>query len=88
MSFIVVDPKFIKSDYHIDLTDYDVGLLQGDSVAEKHSLEVYCIVSVEEGPLLISANLLGPLLINVKLGIGRQVVLTNTDYSTRHIVVG
>ena len=87
MSFIVVEPNFFKSDYYIDQVDYDLGWFQVDS-DEESAPKVYCIVSVEEDPLLISVNLLGPLLINIELGIGKQIVLSSTKYSARHIISG
>jgi flagellar assembly factor FliW len=45
---------------------------------------VYCTLTVSDG--WITANLLGPLVIDPELRQGRQLVLTDTPYTARHPV--
>ena len=46
---------------------------------------IYCTLSVAADGL-ITANLLGPLVVNPATRRGRQLVLTDSGYSTRHPV--
>jgi flagellar assembly factor FliW len=48
-------------------------------------MTIYCTLTVG-GDGLITANLLGPLVINPRTRRGRQLVLTESGYSTRHPV--
>jgi flagellar assembly factor FliW len=56
--------------------------------AEDEELPVatLCCLDVPTVELLITANLLGPLIVNPRTRQGRQVVLTESGYSTRHPV--
>ncbi len=42
------------------------------------------IITVRDNPHRITANLLGPLVINREDGLGKQVVLSASDYSLQH----
>jgi flagellar assembly factor FliW len=44
-------------------------------------------LTVRTDPAGVTANLLGPLVINNRTGRGRQLVLSTSDYSARHPVV-
>ena len=43
---------------------------------------------VHENPPGVTANLLGPLVVNVRSGRGRQLVLASSEHAVRHPVVG
>jgi flagellar assembly factor FliW len=88
VSLIVVDPRQIVPDYQISLAEADIQALQFpaehktvllDSVDES----VYCILSVQAEPFNVTANLLGPIVINWQTGLGRQVILSNSGYDPR-----
>ena len=90
VSFIVVDPRHIVSDYYPQLQEEDIEALQivGDfEAAWPNEIGVYCILSVHEDPFVVTANLLSPLIINWHAGLGRQVILANSGYAARHPVV-
>ncbi len=55
-------------------------------ITDGGGLDVYCVLSVEEEPFKVTANMLGPILINWEAGLGRQIVLTDSNYNTRHLV--
>jgi flagellar assembly factor FliW len=90
-SLIVVDPKQIDSEYELVLSEADLELLQLSNKPEKTESDetdagVYCILSVEEDPFNVTANLLGPLVINWRASLGRQVILSESNYTPRHPV--
>lgn len=84
VSFIVADPYQVVSDYQLNLSPADIEALG----LEKNSaeLDVCCIISVQEEPLTVTANLLGPLVINKATGVGLQVILAESSYSARHLL--
>lgn len=93
VSFIIADPHQIVSDYQILLSQADTESLQYPSgnhtpwLDETHS-SIYCILSAQEEPFSVTANLLGPLVINWQTGLGRQVILSNSGYNPRYPLTG
>ena len=49
---------------------------------------VLVILTVRNDPASVTANLLGPLVVNVRTGRGRQLVLAESGYSAQHPIVG
>jgi flagellar assembly factor FliW len=49
---------------------------------------VYCILQLARDTQEVSANLLGPLVVNWATGRGTQVVLAESGYSARYPVTG
>ncbi|HMR66220.1 MAG TPA: flagellar assembly protein FliW [Anaerolineae bacterium] len=91
VSLIVTDPRQLVPGYQLSLSGADVqglkysgesGPLAGDVI----ELDVYCILSIQADPFYVTANLLGPLVINWQSGLGRQIVLSDSRYSPRFLV--
>ncbi|HVM59855.1 MAG TPA: flagellar assembly protein FliW [Verrucomicrobiae bacterium] len=81
ISFIVVPPKQVVPDYQPDLSDDDVKFLGLKSPNEALVLTIVTLRS--EGRA--SINLKGPLVINARTHIGKQIVPVNAaDYSTEY----
>jgi flagellar assembly factor FliW len=79
---LVTDPRLIDGAYAAPLTDGDKTSLELDT---SDNTVTYCTLTVaNDGG--ITANLLGPLVINTRTRRGRQLVLTESGYSTRHPV--
>jgi flagellar assembly factor FliW len=79
---LVTDPRLIVSGYAARLSDED-GAGLGHPASDNTVL--YCTLTINPDGM-ITANLLGPLVINSSTRIGRQVVLSDSNYSTRHPV--
>lgn len=84
LGFIIINPREFKPDYCADLNQLDKRMLQ---VQESTECDIYSIVLVPDNSEGMSANLLAPILINKKDQIGRQVVLQDTEYSVRHLIL-
>lgn len=84
LSFLVIDPFLFKQDYEIDVDDESLREIGIESPAE---VMVMVIVTLppEKGP--ITANLQGPLIINKKTGVAKQVVLGDSRWSTKHDIL-
>jgi flagellar assembly factor FliW len=79
---MVTDPRLLLPDYEVKLSAEDrasIGLPAGTEPA------VYCTLTLAADGL-ITANLLGPLVVNPCTREGRQFVLTDSGYTARHPV--
>ena len=85
IGFFVTEPLSLVSSYRVLLDDVDRAQL---GVEESAPLTVYCILQVGRDAKTVTANLLGPLVINWATGRGIQVVLADSGYSARHPVSG
>lgn len=84
LAFVVIDPMQVRPDYHPSILKNDLTAI---GVKDLNEATMYALVSVSPGANQITANLLAPLVVNSRLGIGRQVVLMGDDYSVRHDIL-
>jgi len=86
IAFIIVNPYLFKKDYVLNIREEDlkeIGIK--DSQCAEKSLSVYAIVTVTESSM--TANLLGPLVINMDQKSGKQALALNEEYSTKHDIL-
>ncbi len=89
LAFLVISAFRFFPDYDIELPDGDVAALELDDPSDAEVLALVTIRYTEAGGVAsVTANLLGPLVINRRTGTGRQVVLSDSRHSTREPVVG
>ncbi|QTH42293.1 flagellar assembly protein FliW [Cohnella sp. LGH] len=81
ISFVVVDPFLFFKDYEFDLAETSCQELQ---IRQAEDLLIRSIVSIRGEAGEASVNLVAPIVVNRTNREGRQVILTNTRYSTRH----
>lgn len=79
-SFILSKPSFFFPNYVVQVKR---NALANIEVEEKEP-EVYVIVTVPEKTADMTANLLAPLFVNREKALACQIVLVDTDYSTKH----
>jgi flagellar assembly factor FliW len=82
VALMVTDPRLIAPQFELDLSLEDRASL---GLTPDATPVVYCTLSVGDDGL-ITANLLGPLVVNSETRQGRQLVLADSGYSTRHPV--
>lgn len=85
LAFVVIDPAFV-------LTDYQLGPINGIrkelEVEDLKDLRVLVILTIPPGaPQEMTANLMGPLLINLANRRGKQLIIENPQYSHKHRVL-
>jgi flagellar assembly factor FliW len=51
-------------------------------------MAVYCIVTLRPDPRQVTANLKGPIFVNTRTMQGRQMILLDERYHTRHALLG
>ncbi len=78
LAFLVVVPGFFFPDYEPELADSDVEAL---GLTSSEAAQVLTIVTISDDQ--VTANLLGPVVLNLDSNVGRQVVLADQGYSVR-----
>ncbi|MEW6263494.1 MAG: flagellar assembly protein FliW [Thermodesulfobacteriota bacterium] len=85
LAFVIIDPALFKPDYQVPLPEALISALKADSPEE---ISVFVIVTIpRQDPQTMTANLLGPLVINTQARLGRQIVLDERQYSHRHPIM-
>lgn len=84
IAFIVVNPFLFEPEYNPKITEEDLQFLQ---VEDSNDLHILAIIVVPEDPHKMTANLLGPIVVNTKKKVGKQVILLEGNYSVKHPIV-
>ena len=80
IAFIILDPFLFRADYEIKIENEDLSDLGIDS---PEKALIFAIVTIpEDGP--ITANLQGPLIINKDTMTGKQAVINDPRWHTKH----
>jgi len=82
LAFVVCDPTLFVGDYQVPIK---LDELREIGLSEPKGAQVLVIVN-KVGDVL-TGNLQGPLVINVETRVGRQLVLSDRRYGTRHPLV-
>lgn len=84
VSFIIVEPGYFFTDLIVDVDDQTQDLLQ---LNEASDAVLYVILTLGETLETTTANLLGPIVVNVHNGNCVQMIRTQTDDSTKEPLV-
>lgn len=82
LAFVVCDPLAFVPDYSVPIRADDVEALGLEDLSD---CQVLVIVNKVDGAL--TANLLGPLVVGAHSLIGKQLVLSDKRYGTRHKLI-
>ena len=83
LAFVIVNPFLIFSDYSVDISETVQEKLK---IKDEKDVAVYSIVVVPEDLKKMTANLLGPIVINIRERLGKQVILDDPRYTTKHYI--
>lgn len=81
LAFVITNPFHFFKDYEFDLDDHSLARLE---IEAKTDIVVYSIVTIHEQFVQSTMNLQAPVIINGKKQIGKQFILTDTLYKTKH----
>lgn len=84
VAFIMVNPMFFHPDYHIEVNPKEIEELD---VADVKTVETYVIVSIPSDPKRMTINLQGPILINTKTRLAKQLILVNSKYKVNYHII-
>jgi flagellar assembly factor FliW len=83
-SFVMVNPLLFNPGYNPNITKRDLNEIEIDS---PQSLLMHVIITLNPEASLSTANLRAPILINTSKKIGKQLVLLDDQYSTKHPIL-
>ena len=83
LAFVVTNPFLFLKEYDFTIDDQVVEQLQLES---EKDVTVYVILTVQDPFEKTTANLQAPVIINSKKQLGKQVILANTSYQTKHAI--
>ncbi len=84
IAFVLINPLLFKPDYTVEVTESEVSDL--DLTAEEDAV-ISVIITMPSNPQNMTANLKAPLVFNLKNRRGKQLILNNAEYTTRHNIV-
>jgi len=84
VGFLVVNPLIFQPDYSPNISRRELKELEIDN---PQSLSMYVIITLKEDFSATTANLSGPILLNAEKKIGKQLVLLDDSYSTKHRII-
>jgi len=83
LAFVLIDPLLVKPDYEVRISPEDINELQLADAPD--GIQTLVIVNITSGEKMeLTVNLLGPIVINTKKKFGKQIILSDSDYSLRH----
>lgn len=87
LAFLTASPWDFYPDYALEISDEDQGLLGLDSPDIAEVLVILTVQRDEDETVDITANLLGPIVVNSLTREARQVILEGAPYSTQEPLV-
>jgi flagellar assembly factor FliW len=85
LAFVIVDPCLFMPDYNLTLSE---PILADLKAQESQEVAVHVLVTIPHGrPQEMTANLLGPLVINTQAKLARQIIVDDERYSHRHPII-
>jgi flagellar assembly factor FliW len=85
LAFVIVDPCLFMPDYNLTLS---APILADLKAQESQEVAVHVLVTIPHGrPQEMTANLLGPLVINTQAKLARQIIVDDERYSHRHPII-
>ncbi|NLV77011.1 MAG: flagellar assembly protein FliW [Tissierellia bacterium] len=83
LAFVIINPFFVFPDYDIILPKSAQDKLK---IEDKKDVVIYSIVVVPEDMEKMTTNLSGPIVINAEKKLGKQVILDDDRYTTKHYI--
>lgn len=84
LAFVIINPFLFRKDYEFDISQSVVEMLK---IEDQKDLIIYTIVVIPEDISKMTANLAGPIIINTNHKLGKQIVLEDKRYKTKHLIL-
>lgn len=84
ISFVLISPFDIVSDYEIKLGNETVERIEVDTA---NDVSIFSLVTLNSDIKKITANLKAPIVINVKKNLGEQIIVDKEKYKIKHPLV-
>ena len=78
----IIDPWIVRLDYHVDISEKDV---QDLDIEKDEDVSVWCVVVIpKDKPDDATINLLAPIVVNMKNGKAKQIIMETDEYTIKH----
>lgn len=84
IAFVLINPLLFNPDYTVEVSEAEVSDLR---LGSEDDAVISVIVTMPSNPQNMTANLKAPLVFNLKNRRGKQLILNNPAYTTRHNVM-
>ena len=85
LAFVMMDPLQIMGNYEVSVAGEFIKDLNLSSLDKA---VVLCIVNIANECASVTANLVGPVILNPEKMLAKQVVLLNSSYGLKHSILG
>ncbi|MDR1894824.1 MAG: flagellar assembly protein FliW [Spirochaetales bacterium] len=86
IAFVLIDPTIFRPDYRLHLEEEEAKEVGLPAYPHENGL-LFAIVTIPENQARMTANLLGPLVINRQTKTGGQFINNDSQYKTRHFIL-
>ncbi|MFW6138427.1 MAG: flagellar assembly protein FliW [Spirochaetota bacterium] len=84
LAFLLIDPRIFMEGYHLKVPNSE---LRSIGVESESDIIDFAIVTVPRDPSRISANLMGPIIINKKTRLAKQTISEKSEYGVKHPIL-
>jgi len=84
IAFVLINPLLFKPDYEVEVTESEVSDLD---LTNEEDAVISVIITMPTNPQNMTANLKAPLVFNLKNRQGKQIILNDSQYTTRHNIM-
>jgi flagellar assembly factor FliW len=83
VAFIITDPFSLFPDYEFDLSE---DVIEALKIEAEKDVAVFVILTVRDPFNQTTANLQAPVIVNQNKKLGKQHILNNSIYTTKHLI--
>lgn len=84
ISMIVTSPFLFYPEYDLEVTEQ---VLQDLKIEQESDVFIWTTISIKDEIQTATINLLAPIVMNVKQKLGRQMILHDSQYQTKHKLI-
>jgi flagellar assembly factor FliW len=84
VAFVLVNPFLFRPDYEVNVSNEEV---DGIGIRSPEKALIFSIVTIPQDGGPMTANLQGPLIINRDTRMGKQAILTDDRWKTKHDIM-
>lgn len=84
MAFVIISPLTFRPDYTVEVSEEEIATLKLENADDA---VISVIVTIPMDPKKMSANLKAPLIFNLKNRMGKQVIVKDPQYHTKHFIM-
>lgn len=84
IAFLMINPWDFFPEYDVKIPDEE---LEEIDITKEEQVKVYNIATIPKDPQNITINLVGPIIINRDTNQAKQIVLTTSNYHTKHPIL-